>query len=332
MEKLMNLRRSGRCNKCKQTIHAGERAYWHGKGGGISHVSCRNENPKSPVKQATKVVDSAYDHSWSWMEVRTKFNELCAGKHEGLSPVNNDFTRYLFGIWESDSRWVGATINEMKEWLEIGFKIPGLDDVNTLIQGKPKRKSIRSTEGDEFIYELWMDGEEDCFMEWEKQNKKPGLKVEINIAYSASIKPENVVKYQRWCARMLQTLDEAAIDMQVSLVNRVKGLTTGDYSKVWKTSIRVKDSGIAGDFVSWSPCISPGGFRQMMFLAKVLSANAEGLQTDRSLGVPCNPDKFSVEYDEESNTLQVFHSNSNEEFPEHAMTESLREIMDKVSG
>jgi hypothetical protein len=239
---------------------------------------------------------------------------------------------FIYQEWVGDPKWVGATLSEMNEWLTSGYTVEGLNGVDpSLFPARPKRKIIYAEEGDELLIDLAWSGVDEHFIEWEKRNTKPGLRVEIECGFSATIDSAVLNAYQRWIARMLQSLEEAAIDCEIDIAYRGRNCFSGDYGEVAETRVRVKESGEASDFAAWSAMFSPGGFRQLTFAGIVMNAEFHGKTADLGLGVPVTEREWTLAYDPESNTLRVANSNAGN-FPEFEMTEKFKAVLDTLSG
>jgi hypothetical protein len=221
----------------------------------------------------------------------------------------------------------------MRQWIADGYHVSGLDEINSsLIAAKPRRKLRFTDEGDELHLDLAWSGADNYFSEWEKRVSKPGLIVDMEMAYSAANKSERIRPYLTWLARMLQTFDENAIDVEASLMNAVGQLTDGrNQPQRFETRIRVKRPGEASDFAAWSACVSPGGFRQLMFTAKIFHGDKRGESTSSSLGIPQPSRKWDIEYDRDENRITVRQSQT-DDFPEFDMTQKLGAIIREITG
>lgn len=329
MQKIISARFPGKCKTCGGGIAAGERVYWLGKGS-LRHMSCPNSKPDAPVKSDDS---TAENFAIPFAELRKGWAKVSSGDYSDFTK-NRKIAEYLHNeIWLGDSRWVGATIPEMNSWLSEGFRVEGLQGVDpSLFPAKPRRKLRFAEEGDELMIDLAWSGVDEHFIEWEKRVQKPGLTVEIACTFHSGYSAEIIVNYQRWIARMLQSLDEAAIDSQVAITNRVTGAHSGDYSTVSNTRVIVKESGQASDISAWSAMFSPGGFRQLMFCAKLYGAEHLGKLLDKGLGAPKPEKEWTVSYDSEANTLYVANAQNTTEFPEFDMTEKFRAVLETISG
>jgi hypothetical protein len=220
----------------------------------------------------------------------------------------------------------------MNEWIANGYHVQGLDGITSLIPARPRRKLKYGEEGDELLLELAWSGSDEPFVEWEKRISKPGLSVELWMTFSAIFPAKTIVAYQRWVARMLQTLDENGVDMEVNIVSQLRNLFAGEYSTVTKTKFRVRKPGEAADFANWSAMFSPGGFRMLNIMGTGIHADRKGKAIAGGYGSPQPYGSWTVAYDEERNIIVVGNSNTEREFPEMEMTSKLTDVLAKLSG
>lgn len=333
MQKIITTRFATTCKQCKQGIAAGERVYWLGRGSGIRHLHCGTNEPETTPKTDKK--PSNFSHTIKFTDLREQWKKLSTGDFSGLKRAKNkSVAEFLYRMWETDAQWIGATIPETTEWLDRGYVVEGLTGIDSsLFPAKPRRRIKYSEEGDEMLIDLAWSGVDEHFIEHDKRMTKPGLKVDIELCFDANFGAKIIADYQRWIARMLQSIEEAAIDVEVDITNRASAVYEGtSYSQIAESRVRVKESGEASDFASWSAMFSPGGFRQLSFAAIVFSAEFHGLDAKRSLGSAEYAKDWVCAYDVETNTLSIANPGSSREFPEFEMTEKFRAILESISG
>jgi hypothetical protein len=303
------------------------RAMWHGKGNGSAHLECeKNTQPKR--------TDVPSETVFQYAELRQDYIRAMGCNGREILERSENYSRWndLSQDREKENNWAGSTNAEMLNWLNNGYQVPGLDGVDsTLIPGAPKRKLRFAEEGDEMLIDLAWSGVDEPFITWDKRMTKPSLQVKISTSFSATIPARIVNAYQSWIARMLQTIDSFGLDMQVDLISPGIGQFRGIDSK-HTVITRVKDSGTATDFANWSPMFSPGGFRQMTFLAIIQSADRAGKEVGYGLGRPTDCHEWKLKYDSDTNELTVTNNNDGSDFPEFLMTQSLIAILGDISG
>lgn len=331
MQKIITSRFPTKCRSCKQPISAGERVYWFGKGKGVSHLTCQVETPDSPAPKDKSEKQLAFPVKFT--ELRDRFQQVIEGDFSDFSSLNEPVARKIAGYWDRDSKWIGCTVEEMSNWLINGFTVEGLQGIDSsLLPSKPKRRTRFSEEGDEMLIDLAWSGIDEHWIEVEKRNVKPGLKVEIHLSFNYNFEAKVIVDYQRWIARMLQTFDENAIDVEVDLVSEGIGVYEPRSKEKSNVRVRVKESGEAADFASWSAMFSPGGFRQLTFLGIVMSGDHFKRKVSTSLGSAVYHPSWAVEYNEGDNVLTIRNPGRTNEFPEFEMTQKLQAVIEKVAG
>lgn len=332
MRKVITLRFASKCKVCTKTIPAGERANWLGQKAGVTHLTCSDAKPSPLPAEDDK--SEGYKFAMPFSALRESYRRLTESNdvsHFNLSHSRATARRLREEVWIEMAEWVGCTISQVQEWLANGFTVEGLAGIDpSLIPAKPKRRLRYAEEGDEMLIDLVMMGVDEHFVTVDRKPGKPGLRVEIMMAFSSSVDPQLVIEYERFAARMLQTFDEHHIDVEIDLINQTTKLSRESNENVWTTAIRVKNAGEASDISSWSAMFSPGGFRQLVFLSKIHHCDAIGHSINFHLGYPVTT-SFDVLYNEETNTLRLTNANGGT-FPEYEMTQKLQRVIETVSG
>jgi hypothetical protein len=338
VEKMITLRFSARCKQCKQEIPSGSSAYWLGSGKGARHLHCpvpaEIDKPGAKNELPRFVTD--------FHTLRTDFNNALAGDLSSLKRDGNkarlrtmiDQEWTMSRDFSSVRSFFGCSVNEMKQWLSEGYAVEGLADVQpSLVPARPRRKLFFNEEGDELLIDLVYQGDDNPFMTVEKRPTKPGMRVDVHLDFNADFPARTIFAYERWIARMLHTLDENAIDVEVNVIMVNQGLIRGKDYEQSEISIRVKKAGEAADFSSWSSMFSPGGYRMLGFMSIIQAADYFGGTVTNGLGSAVSLDKWTVAYDDAENVLQIGQSDdSRTDFPEFEMTEKLRAVLAKVNG
>jgi hypothetical protein len=326
MEKVINLRYADKCRKCGVSISAGSQAYWHGKRFGISHYPrCTSEPDAKPTKPKTNERTFIID----WPKLREIYLGLIDGSKQPSDVVKRDhnakhLAMHLKG-WTTDWKWYGASGQEMKTWINSGFHVPGIENANPDLIPHRKRRRMRFGEEGELQVDLALSGYDYPFLEWEKRERKPGMRLEIAVSFSAITNASVIAQYQRWIAQAISTLEETGYDLEVNLSNEVDNSWMRSYGRE-KTMIRVKRENEAIDFAQWSALFSPGAFRHLMFLAKIIGADEAGQDADHGLGSPIGLD-WKVTLDEITSTLSIRNPTAPSSFPEAAMSEEFIKLV-----
>jgi hypothetical protein len=325
MAKLITLKYSARCRKCQQTIPARERAFWT-KGYGSVHVHCKKDEPAKPKPSADLHV-SVMDYA----DIRDRFLAAASGDFSGTNKKRwEDHSRR----WNeaTESGWEGATLDNMKAWINRGFQVEGLRNVGADIDPERIGRKLRYAEEGEMQIDLMLSGFDYPFLQWDKREKKPGMQINVGVCFNAHTDVELIAAYTQWVAQVLFAIESQGIDPEVNLTMA----TTGTFSngpRRHRTLIRVKKENEASDFANWSAMFSPGGFRMLGFSAEFLIGDREGWTVVSSLGQAASGKAWNVSWDAETRTLEIS-ENMNQtsgEFPADEMSDKLRAIMAEIS-
>lgn len=328
MSKVITLRYPAKCKVCQKEIPAFARAVWYGSKRGTAHIEC--DKPRDTGTAQAAPLQTVFNYS----DLRNDY--IKSAQNGDYSMFQVDYNRKG---WEQrvadrkdENSFTGCTTAQMLDWLNTGYRVPGLEGVDaTLIPASPRKRISYQDEGDEMMIDMILAGESEFFLVREKQPTKPSIQVKIGVSFSASIPAKVVNSYQSWVARMLRTLDGFGLDVQVDLESAGSGQIDG-VRAVHTVVIRVKESGVASNFSSWSPMFSPGGYRHLTFMAIMQSADRVGKRYGFGLGSPKGCDDWDITYDKSTNVLQVSNSNSSADFPEWIMTSKLRAILRGITG
>lgn len=328
MQKVITLRYASKCKRCGETIPAGSRAVWLGSKQGSQHENCAPlkaeiEKPKSAAGKVDRRV-------FQFHEIRNMFRDFVKSPASVYSAQNAEKGKTLAGHWKDS--WSGCTDTEMAAFLADGYRVSGLSEISSLSPARPQRRVIFGEEGDELLVDLALNGDDAPFVEWEKRNTKPGLTVELHVNFNSHYPAATIMQYQRWIARMLKTLDENHIPMDVTLImNSVRASATNPSVK-HQTVIQVRKAGEAIDFANWSAMFSPGGFRILGIMA--IGAHVDRTHEKIGMGYGSSEDygAWTVAYDDVRNVMVVGNDGRDTTFPEFDMTEKLRSVLSKLTG
>jgi len=326
--KLIRTRYAATCRKCGKNIPAGSQAMWK-KGYGSIHLVCDPETGKEPTPSTMQAAETILDYS----EVREAFLKNAESLTYSLRKLNSDRWEHFHNQWESAnaSGWYGASLDDVKAWISRGFHVEGLRNIGADIAPERKRRKLKYAEEGEMQIDLMLSGFDFPFLEWEKREKKPGLRVDIPLSFNANTDAELIAQYQRWVAQTLYTIETLGIDPEVNLVIQTERSYKGKRG-IHSLLIRVKKENEASDFLNWSAMFSPGGFRMLGFAAMALAGDKRGWQLRSDLGRAVSQGSWGVAWNEESRKLEIQANHSARSFPADVMTDRLRNILNTVSN
>jgi hypothetical protein len=215
----------------------------------------------------------------------------------------------------------------METWLRSGFHVPGIENASPDLVPVRTRRKMKFGEDGELQLDLALSGFDYPFIEWERRERKPGLRIEIGMAFGATTDASVIAQYQRWIAQAITTLEEFGFDLDVSVTCTVRGSWTEREVGIQKTQIHVKRENEASDFAEWSALFSPGGYRHLVFTAQTIAA--EGSQQDMNTGYGSNPGAvdWGITLDEETRVMTIHHPWTPNDFPAASMTEQFLEFI-----
>ena len=183
------------------------------------------------------------------------------------------------------SSWAGFTQNQLKDWIQNGFKsdsIQGLEDLSPPI--REKRKLRFSDEGDELNIDLVLSGSDNYYSTWSKRESIPGVSIEAGIMFSGSVDARTVAQYSSWLCGLAYSLESAGVDTEITLDFPSWQLDEKRPKRLFHNVVRVKKQNETTDFFSWSPMLSPAALRGFGFTLGYLHADRDNFDCSGSFG------------------------------------------------
>lgn len=329
MQKLISMRYRGKCRKCRQEIPAGARAYWYGHRQGVSHYPDCSEKPKpEPTPIPDKPRDLPKDSmTLEYSEVVETYRNPATPFPVNSSEVNRyreDWKRGRAGGTTGES----CTTADMLEWISSGYHVPGMTNPPGDLMPTRKRRRLLFQEEGELQLDLAFSGYDYPFASWEKRERKPGMRVNVQMNFAWVVPQTVIAEYQRWVARLLYTLEEIGYDLEVNASMVCENLWRGSGKQ--SLNIRVKRENEASDFANWSAMFSPGGLRHLFFLAVFIANEKRGERTPPGIGRNDMSAPWTLEFDSDSRTLYIRNGQGQSSFPEAEMTEKFTRLMESL--
>lgn len=224
----------------------------------------------------------------------------------------------------------GCTSKELSEWLHSGYKMKGLT-LEPPILPVSKRRRLKFSDDGELQYELATSGFDYPYLDWEKRDLLPGMRVRIDNSFSSAVPASVVSEYSRWILRALVALETAGIDLEVWISCKVRDALKR-FDRTMEINIQVKKEGEQVDYLGWSAMLSPGGWRHLGFLAHFMAADENGYDVKWSLGHTVGNHSWSVGFDTEQSLIKFnapYHTSS-KMFPESEMDLQLRDVLTQL--
>lgn len=220
----------------------------------------------------------------------------------------------------------GATADEMFDWIQNGYSAPEFSAGEDYSPQRDEQTIVFGEEGELDLTLAW-SGHDYPYLQWTPEERKPGIRIEAQMNWSAFVNPSVLAEYGAWLAGLLNGLETQGYDIELDLVSIQHHLYTDTRDPdVDKTTVRVKRENELTDFTEWSCMFSPGGFRHLFFTAYALGAHKLGKQINMGYGKPLGKG-FIAEYDVDTATLFIGVNSSATSFPAEDMTRRVSEAM-----
>lgn len=230
--------------------------------------------------------------------------------------------------WHEDrkSDWTGCSLKEMRDWLANGYTSKDFAQAGSYIP-KRKKRSLRFGEEGELQVDLALSGHDFPFLDWEQRERKPGMRIVVDLCFSCGTTSKAITKYAAWVAGLLGSFEAQGYDLEVDVAFPVYGLFSGesgytDSGNRTNTLVRVKRANEASDFTEWSAMFSPGGFRMLGFFAMGLVAQKTKKKLSYCIGYPAD-NGWSCDFREQERTLYLWTPNSGNSPPIDRLNEEL---------
>jgi hypothetical protein len=325
-----------RCKRCSSRIDVGDQIYWSKPTGALC-LKCGGNSPKesdgkpSAVPGGAQRKDGATKFSIDWADLK----QFCQNVWKQNAPPSNfldaNKRRLRDTLVNVREEFTGYSRGQAERWTKEGYEVESLKGISEFAPPiREKRRLQFVEEGDEFHLDLAHSGYENYMSTWTKREVIPGIRVNVFCSLYAGVAAKVTNDFNRWVCRMIYSLESIGIDAEINF--SVDG-TDGPAKRIpFQTTIRVKKEGEATDFLSFSPMLSPAGFRLFSFAAIVLHSQENNYPVPTGLGRPAMRTKWSVEVDKETQTLEIKTPWNASEFPEDDMQKQLQTAIKELRG
>jgi len=287
----------GRCKSCGTRFVAGARIFWSKPTGALclkcgegNSGDAKQENAPKPkpargtsgTAQTATVTGKESYFSIDWSELK---------KLVSRSVVDSD-TSWLKRNFNSEkvkknsqdvSSWHGYSRNDLKQWLRDGYKSTAIENLGDFSPPlRDKRHYIYAEDGEEIFVDRVLSGEDNYMGDWTKRDRIPGVAIEAEVMFAASVRAEVVNAYNAWLCKAVFALESAGIDCQVTMkFSSYEAVKSGEWAH---TTVRVKQENETADFTTFSPMLSPAALRTFGFAAMIMHADSRDKDVDFGLG------------------------------------------------
>lgn len=222
-----------------------------------------------------------------------------------------------------DKSFAGDTREEMRDRVSNGYLADGM----TLKPGantRPRRK-LRFDEEGEIQVDMALSGHDTPFLAWGKRERTPGLRLDVELAVRASTPPTVLTDYANWLSSLVAGLQSKGYDLEINVVSRANGVVFQTPKSRVDVGVRVKRFGRKSDLKSWGAILSPGGFRRLIFLARIMACEAHGKVASPGFGGSFGK-SWGLELDPKTRTLTVKCAAQTTRFPREQLDAQLAEL------
>lgn len=256
---------------------------------------------------------------FTWSEVANAWR--AANQDKLIVRYNQPKLPYL-AFCRENGEWAGFTKEQANEWLEKGYAVKEFEDVHAFAPHIERRRVRPSSEGD-LMYDAFLSGSELPFITKNRIKSRPGIEIEAELGFLGDTSHTVIQDYLVWLNRVAYTAEARGSDVALRLANRVNGMIPDRPETL--TRITVKRPGEWLDMTSWSPILSPAGYRGFMFFARILHAELDHKRINGSMG-SSNPTGHWGAYMEDG-ILRITVPCSPSNFPEETMTETVKTLI-----
>jgi hypothetical protein len=258
--------------------------------------------------------------TFDWAEVKKEFLDSMAGKSTLLTtqPAHGGTIARL----KSGSRldFYGASGDQAVEWVRNGFFSEDFAHEGEWNDERDRRRINFAEEGELDLPLAW-SGHDYPYLAWEERKQKPGMQVDVELAFLASTPVKTITEYGAWVASVLARLETDGYDLAVNVLSPSE---SGVFNRARQTEAKiiVKREGEASDFTEWSALFAPGAFRWLCFTTRAMCCQKWGTRLSDGYGHSYNSG-WGVEFDETTRTLTFRRPANAPTFPREMMEQAL---------
>jgi hypothetical protein len=197
--------------------------------------------------------------------------------------------------------------------------VPGLK-VGPGAYSAPRVRMRHHEDEGELQFDRALAGDDRPFLRRERRERRPGLRLNIELNCRANVPAATIAAYAEWNARLIQGLQDRGFDLTIDVTSRAKQVTAD--GRPVDATIRVKSAGRTSTLKSWGALFGPGAFRMLVFTARILACEANGVACSPGMGGSFTPN-WGLDFDEKSRTLTVRCAASLPSFPTAEMDAKL---------
>jgi hypothetical protein len=198
-----------------------------------------------------------------------------------------------------------ASANQIKEWMRNGFRTEAFENLADRVPSALQHRPVWSEEDGDIEINRLYSGYDDFFLGMAERPAKPGVKLQIEMAFAAGVKQKTIEEYGGWVNSLIGSMEAYGIDMVIDLWIPLDDLFEGDVGVRTNVLMRVKQANEVCDFTDWSILFSPAGYRQIGFAAKCVAADRVEKTVTSGYGMTIGGKTWGLEYDRDESIVRV---------------------------
>ena len=261
-----------------------------------------------------------------WAKVRARFLDEIEGRGQRNPYSVEAFENLRNGTWAGGS-FLGATKDQAIGWVRNGYNPPEFAHAAGYVQPVMHGSWVYDEEGENVDVGAALSGDDEPFVDWAEAPSRPGLKLNIELAFLGSTPARVIAEYGAWVAGMLSTFETQGIDLELDVeLPSQSGLCKEDQHSANQMIVRVKRPGEIMPFEDWSSLFSPSGFRTLGFTTRAMACEEWGMTCRTGFGQSGKRPNWDAQYDANARHLSIHRPPSPTSFDAERLTKQIADF------
>lgn len=154
--------------------------------------------------------------------------------------------------------------------LRNGYRPENIFDVSERNHVAKKPRFVYDECEGEVDVGMLLAGSDEPFLNIERREGKPGLRLELDFAFLGSVNAKQLALYGEWIAGLIAGLEASGFDLEVFITSSRETRCYSSGYDFFTNRIQVKKFGEKSNFTEWSALFSPGGYRHLIWTAATM--------------------------------------------------------------
>jgi hypothetical protein len=194
---------------------------------------------------------------------------------------------------------------DLSEWFKNGYRAEAFENLADRVPSALQNRPVWSDEDGDLEVNRLYGGFDDFYMGMAERPAKPGIRLQIEMAFAAMVKQKTIEEYGGWVNSLIGSMEAYGIDMVIDLWIPLDDLFEGDHGVRTNVLVRVKNANEVCDFTDWSILFSPGGYRQVGFAAKCVAGDRVGKRVNSYYGNTIGGKTWGLDYDRDESIVRI---------------------------